>query len=310
VSSANISNNIDAPLNIPAPLSWHQRLLFEPSRPAALGFLRMAFFGYMLWIYWDYQVVRWADVSNVFWMVWSRYDLLGLPPISKPYLLGITFVWKLALLGACLGWRTRWCSGISLVLGVYVLGLPLNYAKISHFPGLLLIATLMFWLSRSNDSWSIDQWQRRRRGGEPHRASGEYTWPIRVVQLAMTLAFLGAGWSKLTGEGWLFTENLKYQFILHHYLEDRSLPAIGLYIAQSDWLCMFLAMMTVAVELLAPLALFNRWARCFLISSLFLMQLGNATILGVHPEFPWLVLYWFWIPWNRVGDWLHKQMTA
>ncbi|MFT5526178.1 MAG: O-antigen/teichoic acid export membrane protein, partial [Pirellulaceae bacterium] len=249
--------------------------------------------------------------------------LLGIPPLAKPLLLVVDLAWKASLVTAAIGLWTRGSMTVALLLGTYLMGLPQNFSKIGHYQGLLLLAMLVLALSHCGDAWSIDAWLKRRKGHK-FEPSGEYTWPIRLVWLAFGIAFFASGWAKLIGdgavftargwtwehawffakEGWLFNDNLKYQFILHHYLDDRDLPVWGLYIAQSSALCMFLAVSTILVELLAPAAMFNRIARCTVIPGLFLLQLGNATLLGVHQSFPWLPIYMFWIPWGTWGQWI------
>jgi hypothetical protein len=194
----------------------------------------------------------------------------------------LDLLWKIALALSCLGLFTRWSTKVSLILGIYLLGLPQNYSKISHLVGLLVLTMVVLAFSRCGDALSIDRWLRRSAGDNSRPAAGEYTWPIRLVWLLHSIAFFAAGWAKLVGEGWIFSDNLRYQFILHHYLDDRTLLPIGLYIAQSGALCMILALLTVGIELAAPLALFSRRARWTVIPALLLLQGGNAFILGVH----------------------------
>jgi O-antigen/teichoic acid export membrane protein len=297
--------------------------LFQPQGPGTLGFLRLFFFSYLFWLYVGVDHSGWADLSSLFWTTWSEFDLLGIPPLAKPLLRIVDLTWKASLVAAAIGLWTRHSMTVSLLLGTYLMGMPHNFSKIGHYQGLLLLAMLVLTLSHCGDAWSIDAW-RKRKQGHKFEPSGEYTWPIRLVWLAFAIAFFAAGWAKLIGdgsvftargwtwdhawffakEGWLFNDNLKYQFMLHHYLDDRDLPALGLYIAQSSGLCMFLAVSTIIVEMLAPAALFSRVARCTLIPSLFLMQLGNAMLLGVHQSFPWLPIYMFWIPWGPWGQWI------
>ena len=180
---------------------------FAPTTPFNLGFLRILLFGYLLWLFCDLNSSSWTQVPKMFWREWSRFDLLGLPLASAGTLDLLDMIWRVALVLSCVGLYTRAATATSFVLGIYLLGLPQNFSKISHVPGLLLLTVLVMAVSRCGDALSIDSWlDRRRRQENPTRekptrkkpVSGEYRWPIRMVWLLMTLAFFGAGFSKLT----------------------------------------------------------------------------------------------------------------
>ncbi len=281
-----------------------RRFFFEPTSPVDLGVCRVLFFANLLRLYGPRDYALWADVPAVLWIPTSFFDGLGLslPPAAVLAVLGA--VWKVALVLGCLGLFTRPSVMTAFILGVYLLGLPQNFGKISHRPGLLVLILGILAFSRCGDAWSLDRWIRRRRGaaGEAELPwSGEYRWPIRQICVVMALVFMTAGVAKLRGEGWIASDDLRWVFITHHYYPDRELPSWGLSLAQWSGLCMALAAATVFIEAAAPLALVSRPLALVIVPGLFLMQLGNAVLLGVHRDFPWAVCYAFWVPWEQLG---------
>lgn len=308
------------PSSDPNPIEWlHQRLrsfLFTPTGPTNLGFCRFLFFGYLLYLYARLDTAPWADVSQVFWAPVSFFDLLHLPVLPKSGLEILDIVWKIAVALSCVGLLTRTSTMTSFVLGVYLLGLPQNFGKISHRPGLLVLVMGVLALSRCGDAWSLDRLVRRlrRRHGpneSSHVLSGEYRWPIRFVWLLMALAFLGAGVSKMYyGSGWFGSQGLRYVMISHQYLADEPLLPWGLYLAQYAWVCALLAACTVVAEASAPLAVISWRLRLVIVPGLFMLQLGNAIVIGIHSDFAWAACYSFWVPWDRVGNWLASRFAS
>src|SRR4029078_3516477 len=108
--------------------------------------------------------------------------------------------WTVVALIACAGTVTRVSTLASFVLGFYLLGLPHNFGKVNHDDAIIVLIFAVMALSRAGDAWSLDATiARRLRGGRPlpvPASSGEYTWPLRCVWLALALIYLAAGVGK------------------------------------------------------------------------------------------------------------------
>ena len=121
----------------------------------------------------------------------------------------------------------------------------------------------------------------------------------------MTLMFFAAGVAKLRYGGleWIFSDSFATTVLLKHYDKD-AVGDWGLYLVQVPWLCQLLALTSVAIEILAPLALFGRRPWAVLVPLLFGMQVGIAVFMGVHPRSPNFACYSLFVPWTRVGEFI------
>ncbi|MFN8603405.1 MAG: hypothetical protein U0842_23270 [Candidatus Binatia bacterium] len=278
---------------------------FAPAAPDALGLCRAIFFATLLVrVAPDVDSPSWAAVPKVFWMPTDLFALLHLGVASPAVLALLDAAWRASLLLACVGSCTRAASICAFVLGVYVLGLPQCFGKIDHWSGLLVLTLGVLALARSGDAWSLDALLRRRRRVPRPAPSGEYRWPIEVARLLLVLVFFAAGIAKLRqgGLAWMSAENMRAILLAPHYANDRVLPELGLRIAESPALCAVLAFATIAAEAGAPLALLGGPIAGVVIGVLFSMQMGIATLLGVHGTFPFLACYVFWLPWRGLLD--------
>ena len=274
---------------------------FAPAPPGPLGLCRAMFFATLLLrVAPDVQSAAWADVPRVFWMPTDLFSVLHLG-IAPPAVLALLDVaWRGALALACVGLWTRAASAVAFVLGVYVLGLPQCFGKIDHWSGLLVLTMGVLALARAGDAWSLDAHLRRRRGAVAPAPNGEYRWPIEAARLLLVLVFFAAGIAKLRqgGLAWMSADNMRTILLAPHYANDRTLPELGLIAAESPAFCALLAFATIAAEAGAPLALLGGPIAGVIVGSLFAMQLGIATLLGVHGTFPFLACYVFWLPWR------------
>lgn len=278
---------------------------FAPAAPDALGICRALFFATLLLrVAPDVDSPSWAAVPKVFWMPTDLFALLHLGVASPAVLATLDALWRASLVLAFAGLCTRTASVVAFVLGVYVLGLPQCFGKIDHWSGLLVLTLGVLALARSGDAWSLDALLRRRRRAPRPAPSGEYRWPIELARLLLVLVFFAAGIAKLRqgGLAWLSADNMRAILLAPHYANDRVLPDLGLRIAESPVLCAALAFATIVAEAGAPLALLGGPVAGVVIGTLFAMQLGIATLLGVHGTFPFLACYVFWLPWRWLLD--------
>jgi hypothetical protein len=279
---------------------------FAPASPVNLAVCRILLFGSLALLYAPVDLHAWGAVSPVFWNPTWSFAVLGLPVLRPAELLILEWTWKLALVGACLGLATRITTAASFLLGFYLLGLPNGFGKIHHYDAIVVFVFAILALSRCGDALSVDRLLARARCASPARpvpASGEYTWPIRMVWLVMALLFFGAGTSKLrtSGLAWIFSDNLAVFLVQAHYHFGNAVPltSFGLVLAEHRWVCRALAAASVAGEVGYPLALVSRRARAVLVPGVFLLQVGIRALLG--PSFvAWMLCNLFWVPWDRV----------
>ena len=280
---------------------------FEPVEPLNLGLCRILFFGFFFLFYLDLDDTSWTEASDSLWKPVWLFQILHLPVLSSSLLVVLQSVWKISLALSCIGLFTRVSTVSSFILGTYLLGLPMNFGKVTHAEGLVVFVFGIMALSRCGDSCSIDRliWKARRRNDtlrQRPQVSGEYTWPVRAVWVMFALIFFAAGVSKLRHSGleWIFSDNMA-NMLLQAQFEEMSVVPWGFFLAQHQWLTQLVAAATIAIEVGYPLALFSRRARWIIVPSVFSMQIGISLLLGITFS-PFLICNLFWVRWDCVSS--------
>lgn len=284
---------------------------FAPRPPIDLAVGRIVLFAGLFVLYRGLDTSAWAQVSPIFWAPEGFFRLLGLRPLPAPVLAVLDLLWKVCLLLAAIGLRTRAAMAGAFVLGFYLLGLPHNFGKIHHDNGLIVLVLGVLALSRAGDALSVDRWLARRRGAAAATASGEHTWPVRLVQTIVAISFFAAGVAKLrvSGWGWVGSDNLANLLVLHHYTQDPPLTDLGLTLAAHPLLARALALASLLLELAAPLAVFSERARRLVVPGLVGMMAGFLLFFGFTP-WPYLLACSFFVPWRRLGRRLSRHRPA
>jgi hypothetical protein len=295
---------------------WWEHFWFEPASPSNLGLCRLGFFGAIFYLYLGQDFSGWGLVSDVFWMPVYLFQRLRLPVLPSETLALLQVVWKIALLTSCLGLLTRLSTITSFLLGAYLLGLPHNFGKTDHYDAVLVFVFGIMAVSHCGHAWSLDGLLRRAARGRQVDSSsappsGEYTWPVRLIWVLFGLVFFAAGLAKLrhAGLAWVGSDNLALLLLAQQYPGvGGALTPWGSLVAQYDWATRTLAALTVALELLYPLAIVRREIRWLVVPATCLMLIGIRVLLG--PVFwTFLICQLFWVPWEHVRRWCAKRLA-
>jgi hypothetical protein len=282
--------------------AW-SRYFFTPAAPADLGFSRAAFCTLAFLYYAPQDFSEWGTVAREFWMPIPLFAVPSIPPLPAGAIALIQVAFKLALALAAVGLFARPALAAAFVCSVYLLGLPQNFGQIQHFDTLVVLVFGILAMSRAGDAWSIDAWRRSRRGAPTTLESGEYTWPIRAIWVMTAVIFCSAGFSKLRHSGlqWVFSDNLATVLIRHQYFvsDGEPLTSWGPAIAAHPWAPRLLAAISLATEVLYPLALFSRRARMVLVPAGIAFLVGIRLLMGPTFE-PFVMCSVFWVPWTQV----------
>jgi hypothetical protein len=283
------------------------RFFFRPTTSFDLGICRILFFLCVLIFNMPRNVESWGNVSRLFWRPVWLFKVFHLPLFTSAHLRIFVMAWGISLALSCVGLFTRASTIFALVMGTYLLGLPHNFGKVSHGDPILIFTMLIFAISRCGDGFSIDALIRKYRRKPKPRRSGEYTWPIRMAWIMLSIVFCAAGATKLirSGTAWVTSDNLQMLLLQHYFTLTNPPTQIGLLIARHPMLCHVLAAMTIVVELSFPLSLFSRRLRRVLVPAAFFMQVGIGIAMGVYFT-QFMISYLFWIPWRRIARFFRK----
>jgi hypothetical protein len=283
--------------------AWYHEFFFAPVDPTGLAICRIALYSYLLVQVAKNNFTAWASAPGDLWK--PIVVLSWLPgPIQSPELLFV-LQWVFAAVLACcaVGIWMRYCAPAALVLGIVCFGLPQCFGKVDHNFTLPVLALGVLAAANSADALSLTAWLRKRRGQALPADSGEYRWPLALVQTLMCLIFFAAGVAKLrtSGLAWAFSGNLQNILLSSFYTGRPPRTTLGLWLAGHPWLCQAVAGGTLFIEITAPLALFSRRYRWVVVPSLIAMQVGIYLMMGVKFE-PYLVCYLSWIPWKAWAE--------
>jgi len=214
---------------------------------------------------------------------------------------------RLALLLAAgcslLGMRTAISTRLTFGLAIFVFGLSQCFGKVNHGLTLVMFALGIFAISRCGDALSIDAWLARLRRQPTPATSGEYRWPIALLQALMMTIFFASAVCKLRNSGlaWVTSDHMLNTLLRNHYTGHDPPTQLGVWLAQCPWLCHLIAGISLWNEFSAPLALYVRWYRWWVVPSLLAMQFGIYLTMGVAFEGFW-VCYLLWVDWNWVVE--------
>jgi hypothetical protein len=207
-----------------------------------------------------------------------------LPPEIFQVLLSICIIVNVVFI---LGWQHRCTGPVFALLLLFVLSYRNSWSMIYHSANLVVLHVLILGLTPSADALSLDAWRRRRAGMENPALSWQYGWPIRLICAVTVATYLLSGVAKVAGPlgwSWATADSLRSQVaadaLRKEVLGDSGSP---LFYAVYDetWLFAVLAVGSLAMELGAPLVLFDRrlgWAWAI---ATFLMHWGIFAIMGI-----------------------------
>lgn len=231
----------------------------------------------------------------------ALYDLGGFQPVGVASLLSAPLppaaVVAQALLALLLGLAFALGLGFRLTGPAFALALlwVLTYRNawgmVFHTENLLVMHALALGCSPAADVWSLDARRARRRGAAPPVPSTRYGWPVRLLVLLTLGSYLVAGVAKLrlSGLSWAASDLLRnyiaYDNLRKHLLGDWYSP-FGAWLVRFDWLFPPLAAGSLALELLAPLALLGpRTARVWSLLA-WSFHLGVWAIMAIFFPYP------------------------
>lgn len=281
---------------------------FEPTTSINLGICRLIFYGIIFLIYLDNDFSMWGDIPSVLWHPIVLLELFPIPILAYNILGFLGNLWLATLLFSSIGFFTRINTMLAFLLGTYLLSFTNSIGKAHHIESLFILVLLILALSYCGDGFSLDKLINDHlinRRSKFTRFKGEYSWPTKLIWVLTTFVFCAAGFSKLRNSGieWITTDTLANYFIGIGFVKSRSDPMIDwlpFWIATKPFIYHTLAALTIILEVLAPLALFNRYLRITIISGLFIMLSSFWIILGI--PFPQMqTIFIFFVPWERLA---------
>ncbi len=270
---------------------------FEKAPPERLALLRFLVGAYALW----YLVPRqhlFLKIAHTDPSLFAPVGVVFGSPVG-PELFRWLFLATLAT-GVCftLGLGLRITGPLFAGLLLWVLCYRNSWSMIYHSDNLLVFHVFVLGVARSADALSVDALLRLRLRAPaalsaspgaiaPRVPSWQYGWPVKLMCALTVCAYFVTAVAKLSGPlglSWMSGQALRSQMAVDamrkELLGEPSNPvAYALY----DWLPLFtlLGAGSLALELLAPLALLHRRAGWFWSINTFLMHWGILLVMGI-----------------------------
>ncbi len=225
----------------------------------------------------DFSADTFAPVGVVSLLTAPLPPALVIAPVLLALPLGLAFT---------LGWRFAVTGPAFAATLLWVLSYRNSWGMIFHTENLMVAHVIILGLTRSADAWSLDH-RRRPAPPQPHA----HGWPVRLMALVTVAAYVLAGVAKLRLSGlvWvgsdLLRNHIAYDNLRKLELGDTHSP-LGAALLARAWLFPPLAALSLALELLAPLALLGpRLARIWSLGA-FGFHLGVLAVMAIFFPYP------------------------
>jgi hypothetical protein len=270
---------------------WWQAFWFRPEPMYTLGLVRMAF---------GALAVMWT-----LWLLPILHDMLGPDGVAPqqpavPGNWGVFEFWT-SDQAILIGWAVLLVSAIALTLGwhsrvaavlVFVLILSFLHRDPWVFnagDSVVRIVALFIALSPCGTALSLDQ---RRRTGSFWSAQTRPIWPVRLMQVQLSIIYLSSVQIKMTGDSW--TQGVAVSYALRLVDMQR--------LASPDWLTTNALIMNVAtwaalaIELAVGVLVWNRRLRPWVLAAGVMMHLmiDIGILIGIF-SYAMFVLYLAWV---------------
>ena len=203
----------------------------------------------------------------------DRFEPVGVAilldrPVGEGIVTVVAAVTIAAAVAVTLGWRHLVTGPVAALGALLLTTYRSSWGQLLHFENLFVLLLMVVAFSPAADAWSLDARRRRRDATAPPSGIGPdpdgstaYGWPLQLACVVVVTTYLVAGVAKLRygGVGWTSGDTLAN----HVASSAARLELFGATPApfaasalRHGWLLTPAAVATVALELLAPLALF------------------------------------------------------
>ncbi len=207
-----------------------------------------------------------------------------LPRFALILLYGLSLLLATAFVS---GLRFAWTAPAFAISLLFLATYRNSWGMVFHTENMLVLHVIVLSLAPSADAWSLDHRSRLSKAPE----DGRHGWAVRAMCVVTVASYVVAGVTKLrlTGWSWAFGEVLRTHIALDA-LQKIELGSFHSYLGA--WMVQFaplfapLAVLTLAVELGAPLALIGgRMARLW-VGAVWVFHVGVGAIMAIGFAYP------------------------
>lgn len=241
-----------------------------------------------------YLIVRYPAFLSLTDASPSRFEPVGvLSWLDRPFPDPLYAVLIVANVGCGVAFVTglwfRWIGPIFALLLLVVTTYRSSWGQLLYFENLMVIHVAIIGLGRSADA--LVPGRRKRSAQSP--ISSRYGWPVRLAAVVTVLTYVLAGIAKLRvgGSEWMTGDTLRNHVAYSAArigLLGGSYSPLARPLAENGWVLAPVAVSTVLIELVAPVALLGGRIRTAWVAATWLLHLGIAATMFVVFPYPLL----------------------
>lgn len=260
----------------------------EAISPQRLALLRIATGCFSLW----YLISRFGMLQKMVKNT-SAFDPIGVLFWMEEPLPATAFWWislGLIILNIfyIIGWKFKFSGPVFALLTLLFFTYRNSWSMIYHNRNALVLHIVILGLVASADAWSIDAWQGRRNGNKVKKAHFNYGWPV-VLICAVTLgSYFLSGIAKIAGDlafEWANGSAMRSQVAVDAIRKSvlvAETASLFKTIYQHTWLFLGMGILTLILEVGAPIALLKkRWGMVWAVLT-WSMHWGIFLIMGIR----------------------------
>ena len=296
---------------------------FSPMMPHRLAILRVATGGFALWYLWTrlnlFHKVSKTDIALFEPVGIAKALAAPLPAEWFNYILILTIILNVLYL---IGWRFKWTGPLFAILFLFTMCYRNSWSMIYHNYNALTLHILVLGFVASADVLSYDAWRKKLKGKvQPIIAQWHYGWAIRLICAATAATYVLSGLAKVYGElawEWVTGSAMRSQVAvdtLRKAMLVEGDPSVFEWLYPYTFLFLCMGLLTMILELGAPIALVNRRLALTWVVLTCMMHWGILFIMGI--KFPYQTsgfVFLAFLPveqlWFRLQAWMEETTKS
>lgn len=232
------------------------------------------------------QTVSWVDTHQFgIFQIWTGDT-------------AVLIAWAILLLSAIsltVGWHSRLSALLVWIL--FLSFLRRDPAAFNAGDFVMINTALILVFSASGAAFSLDQ---RRRTGRFWSAEERLRWPVRLMQVQLSLIYFFSAQTKFIGKEWDDGTAVSYPWRIYR---DWAIFPAPQWVAENPYLVNAATWGTIAIELALALLVWNPRLRYWVLGAgVILHTLIWLNLSVMFFGLAMFVLYLAWVPWNEARD--------
>lgn len=238
-----------------------KKYFFQPTASQSLSLFRFLYCVLLIWRLQGDGAAFLSLFDSATWNPIPLFEWVGVGLMDKSMFQALQYVLIGSLALTALGAYTRVAAHVAWITFFLYIGTYLGFTKaagtnyVYHSKNIVVFILFILAISPGVAIWGFDGWRKRGRKWRPLDITEAYIsqWPNQLIKLTLGLAYFGSGYCKHLL--WADGHTLQAYLMAKHLLLGDS-TEWGLWLSQHYWLCLYLGIGTIILELTFFLVVF------------------------------------------------------